>query len=262
MALMFVMLQKHGFSSYELVLNEGASPDTEGIAICGFSTAGMVGTIAASHVISSLSLPQIGTVLNPEFPALALVQDAIPKHPVRVYQGSNMGVFISEIQFPHEQDISFANTVLDWFVKGGFTHLIIVDGLVRQGSEASETGGLYGVGATTKAREILDKHDIQPILQGVVGGIPGYLLAEGDRRGLDVTALLAECNPMYPDARAAALAVEAITELTGIEIPLHELLENARKIEDSVREIFEESQSKLPAPNYEIETDDDDPMVG
>ena len=119
-----------------------------------------------------------------------------------------------------------------------------------------------GTKTTTKAREILEKHDIQPILQGVVGGIPGYLLAEGDRRGLDVTALLAECNPMYPDARAAALAIEAITELTGIQIPLHELLENARKIEDSVREIFEESQSKLPAPEYEIDGNDDDPMVG
>ena len=259
---MFVMLQKHGISSYELVLNEGASPNTEGVAICGFSTVGMVGAIAASHAISSLKLPQIGTVLNPEFPALALVQDAVPKHPVRVYQGDNLGVFISEIEFPHEQDISFANTVLDWFVKGGFTHLIIVDGLVRQGSDISETGGLYGVGASENTREILQKQDIRPILQGVVGGIPGYLLAEGDRRGLDVTALLAECNPLYPDARAAALAVEAITELTGIEIPLHELLENARKIEDSVREIFEESQSKLPAPQVEVETDDDDPMVG
>jgi hypothetical protein len=39
-------------------------------------------------------------------------------------------------------------------------------------------------------------------------------------------------------------------------------LENARKIEESVREIFEESQSKLPAPEFEIDGNDDDPMVG
>ena len=66
--------------------------------------------------------------------------------------------------------------------------------------------------------------------QGIVAGIAGYLIAEGDRLGLDVTAILADCNPMYPDARAAALAVEAVTDLTGIDIPLSSLLEDARKL--------------------------------
>ena len=55
------------------------------------------------------------------------------------------------------------------------------------------------------------------------------------------------------DARAAALAVEAVTDLTGIDIPLSSLLEDARKIEDSVREVFENSQTMLPAPDDEID---------
>ena len=79
------------------------------------------------------------------------------------------------------------------------------------------------------------------------------MIAEGDRLGLDVTAILADCNPMYPDARAAALAIESVTDLTGIDIPLSSLLEDARKIEDSVREVFENSQTMLPAPDEEID---------
>jgi predicted ATP-grasp superfamily ATP-dependent carboligase len=66
---------------------------------------------------------------------------------------------------------------------------------------------------------------------------------------------------MYPDARAAALAIEAVSELTGIEIPLTELLENAREIENSVKEVFEKSVTMLPGP----EDDDDsfaDPSFG
>jgi predicted ATP-grasp superfamily ATP-dependent carboligase len=90
---------------------------------------------------------------------------------------------------------------------------------------------------------------IEPVRQGIVAGIAGYLIAEGDRLDLDITAILADCNPMYPDARAAALAIEAISELTEIEIPLSSLLEDARKIEDSVREVFENSQTMLPAPD-------------
>ena len=98
--------------------------------------------------------------------------------------------------------------------------------------------------------------------QGIVSGIAGYLLSEGDRRGLNITALLADCNPLYPDARAAAFATEAVSELVDREIPLGELLEDARKIEDNVREMFERSQSMLPAPEgYDVSQSGDDPMV-
>ena len=58
---------------------------------------------------------------------------------------------------------------------------------------------------------------------------------------------------MYPDARAAAMAVEAVSDLTGIDIPLSSLLEDARKIEDSVREVFENSQTMLPAPEEDVD---------
>ena len=82
----------------------------------------------------------------------------------------------------------------------------------------------------------------------MVSGITGFLLGEGDRLGMDIVALLAEAHPMYPDARAAAIAVEAISDLTGLDLPLSDLLENARTIEDSVREMIERAKSVLPDP--------------
>ena len=108
------------------------------------------------------------------------------------------------------------------------------------------------------ARDRLHRAGIEPIQQGIVAGITGFLLGEGDRLGIDVTALLAEASPMYPDARAAALAVEAVAELTGIEIPLSELLENAQDIEDSVREVIENTQTLLPGPETQTFSADQD----
>ena len=141
----------------------------------------------------------------------------------------------------------FASTVIDWFTRGGFDKLIIIDGLTRPNKEIT-TGDLFGVGSSDAARERLHKAGIESIQQGIVAGITGFLLGEGDRLGIDVTALLAEASPMYPDARAAALAVEAVSELTGLDIPLTELLENARAVEDSVRETFENSMTMIPGP--------------
>ena len=142
---------EHEFKGYALVLQDGADPRTGGVAIAGFTTAGMVGVIAASHIIKTLKMRQLGTVLNAEFPAVALIHNEVPKHPVRVYQGDGIGVFTSEIQFKNEQDIMFASTVLEWFTKGGFDRLIIIDGLVAYG-QMSTTGQLFGVGSSESAR--------------------------------------------------------------------------------------------------------------
>ena len=243
---------------YPLVLHSEADPSRlGGTAVCGFSTVGSVGVIATSHLISSLQLSPMGTVLHPKFPAVALIHDSVPKHPVRVYQGDGIGVFTSEIQFTSEHDVYFANTVLEWFTKGGFDRLIVIDGVVSNELGIKEDSELWGVSSTSVGRDQLDNSSIQRIQQGVVTGIAGYLIAEGERRGLDVTALLAECNPMYPDARAAIIAVEGLSELVGVEVPVEGLLEDARNIEERVREAFEKAQSNaLPAPDSDDDEDD------
>ena len=246
---------------YPLVLHSEADPSRlGGTAVCGFSTVGSVGVIATSHLINSLQLSPMGTVLHPRFPAVALIHDSIPKHPVRVYQGDGVGVFTSEIQFTSEHDVYFANTVLEWFTKGGFDRLIVIDGVVSNELGIKEDSELWGVSSTSVGRDQLDSSSIQRIQQGVVTGIAGYLIAEGERRGLDVTALLAECNPMYPDARAALIAVEGLSELVGLEVPVEGLLEDARNIEERVREAFDKAQaSALPAPDSD-DNEDDVPM--
>lgn len=245
-------------ASYSLVLQKGADPATlGGVAVCGLTTVGSVGVIAASHLIKSMNLNPMGTVINPDFPAVALIQESVPKHPVRVYQGDEFGVFISEIQFPQSSDVQFSNTILEWFHGGGFERLVIIDGLVSEDLGLKEDGEIWGVSSLQHGREALDKAGIQRIQQGIVTGVSGFLLAEGERQNLDVTVLLAECNPAYPDARAALIAVEALCDLMDIEIPVQTLLDEAREIENKVREVFERAQaSALPAPTDEPDDDE------
>ena len=255
-------MDEYSSGAYPLVLHADADPSRlGGTAICRFSTVGSVGVIAASHLIQTLELRPMGTVMHPKFPAIALIHDTVPRHPVRVYQGDGIGVFTAEIQFPSENDVYFGETVMEWFTKGGFDRLIIIDGVVSNDLGIKEDSDLWGVASTQMSRDQLDDAGIQQIQQGIVAGIAGYLIAEGERRGLDVTALLAECNPMYPDARAALIAVEGLSELMDREIPVQGLLDDARNIEERVREAFERAQAMaLPAPGDD-DDDDDVPMV-
>ena len=248
-------------AAYPLVLHSEADPSSlGGIAVCGFSTVGSVGVIAATHLIRSLKLSPMGTVMHPKFPAIALIHDSVPKHPVRVYQGDGVGVFTAEIQFPAENDAYFGETVLEWFTKGGFETLYVVDGVISNDLGIKEDSDLWGVSSKPSGRDSLDNAGIKRIQNGIVSGITGYLIAEGERRGLNITALLAECNPMYPDARAALIAIDGLSELMDLEIPVQDLLEDAKNIEEKVREAFERARSTaLPAPDPEDE--EDDPMI-
>ena len=98
-------MEEYTSGAYPLVLHADADPSRlGGTAICGFSTVGSVGVIATSHLIQKFELSPMGTVMHPKFPAIALIHDSVPKHPVRVYQGEGVGVFTSEIQFPNEND--------------------------------------------------------------------------------------------------------------------------------------------------------------
>ena len=67
----------------------------------------MVGVISTSHIIRALNLEQQGTVLNENFPAVALVQDEVPKHPVRIYQGEGIGVL-------HQKSNSKMTKIFPW----------------------------------------------------------------------------------------------------------------------------------------------------
>ena len=88
---------------YPLVLHSEADPSRlGGTAVCGFSTVGSVGVIATSHLISSLQLSPMGTVLHPQFPAVALIHDSVPKHPVSTR--------VMELVFSHQKSNSPANT--------------------------------------------------------------------------------------------------------------------------------------------------------
>ena len=70
--------------SPQVTIFELIEKDLEGATIVvGFPGVGLVGTIAANHLINSQGLEQIGVVESPHFPAVSVVKDGVPHNPVR-----------------------------------------------------------------------------------------------------------------------------------------------------------------------------------
>jgi uncharacterized protein len=240
------------------------------VVIDGFPSVGLVSTITANYLITTLKMEQIGILDSIHFPTVSVVRNAEPLNPVRIYAGrlnkelpleedhkqSNLlVVFISEFQPPPNIIKMIASTMLDWMQDQGCKLLISPEGLVidRENDDDEEEYPIeppedveaYGIGSTSGARALLKDYNIPLFQEGVISGVAGVLLNEGKRRNFDVLSILAEARPNYPDARAAAKVIESIDKiLLKVGIDVKPLYKEAEGIEARIKSM--QKQAKTP----------------
>jgi uncharacterized protein len=253
--------------------------------IDGFPSVGLVSSIVANYIVKILSLEQVGVLDSDYFPALSLVRRAEPLDTVRIYAGPRVGsetsgdqivVFISEFQPPPNIIRPIASTMLDWIHDEKCRILYSPEGLVieREGQGAPKPGGgqveedeegaeaapaaapaaareveTYGIGSTAAARKLLEDNHIKLFQEGVITGMAGVLLNQGKRRDIDVISLLAEANPQYPDARAAAKVIETLDKLIlHIRLDSGPLYEEAGVIESQLKTVQKQAKGPKATP--------------
>jgi len=222
--------------------------------IDGFPSVGLVSSIAANYLIKVLEMEHIGIMDSVHFPTVSLIRDATPLSPVRIYagkkekSGDQIVAFISEFQAPPNLIRPISNAIVDWAIAQKCKMIVSPEGLVvdpelRDSAEISDV--VFGIASSARGREMLKQHGIQSFEEGVISGVAGILLNEGRKRDFDVLTLLAEAHPDFPDAKAAALVLEAIDDLLlGIDFDAKPLLEEAQRIEEHIRDIQKQTTTQ------------------
>ena len=247
---------------YDVEINEIHRIDLEGATVIdGFPSVGLVSSIATNYLIKLMGMREIGVMDSDGFPLITLVREAVPLSPVRIYAGerTNKGellvAFVSEFQPPPDLIRPISRALVDWAIERKAKLIISPEGLVvdpelKEKAELSEM--VFGIGSTEHARELLNRNHFQTFDEGVITGVAGMLLIEGLAKDFDVITLLAEAHPDFPDARAAALVLEAMDDLIlGMNFDAKPLLEESQRIEARLKELQAQAvaqKPKLPAP--------------
>ncbi len=244
-------------ANFEVQLLKGTQPPG-GALVTAFPSVGMVGSIAASYVAESLNLERIAYVVSQEVPPAAIVQDGVPTYPFRVLGRKGLSIMTSEFQIPLSLASDLASTIMNWAEQNGYPMVIGLEGLMTgqepQVTEPEKEAKVFGVGSTPRMREVLKKAGIEQFNTGMITGVSGALLSDGERSGRDVICLLVDANAMYPDARGAAKLVESLTKLLpNLEIDVKELYQEAEKIEENVRATVEKTKDLLAAKQGQAE---------
>lgn len=239
----------------DIVIVEQKKVDlSNALVVVGFPTVGLVSTIAANYVVTSLGLERIGAVYSNLFPPATVVHEATPMPPVRIYASKiacgpggsceELVVILSEFNPQPNLVKPLADAIIDWCsTKAGKCRLIVtLEGIPMDGGPREDLR-TFGLGSTSKARDILKEYGIEQLQEGVVSGLSGVLLYEGERRGIDVTCLLAEASPTYPNARAAAKVLELLDKIIpALHIDPQPLYLEAEKIEAQIKSHLEKAR--------------------
>ena len=233
-----------------------------GTVIAGFPSIGLVSTIVANYLIDALGLKQIGAIDSPYFPTLSVVHTGEPLSPVRIYggtvpNGEKIAVFVSEFKPKPNLINAISDVIMVWAKKKACKLLISPEGMVVEGktSEEEMIVDAYAIGSTENARAMLQAKNIPQFKNGIIAGVSGVLLNKGKHEKFDVISILAEAHPNYPDARAAASAINVIGTVIGVEINVGPLYDEAERIEKQLQKFHKQAKpivsgtSQIPQPS-------------
>ncbi len=210
------------------------------ILIEGFPGLGLVGTIAATYLVDKLKMEPLGYLASEKFPPIAAIHNNIPLHPARVYKSKkyNLVVLFSEFVIPLNTIYPLSEEIYRWAAEKGISEIISLGGIVIKG----EQDEVFGIASTPELVKKLDDAGVKMIREGATTGVNGVLLAECASHGFPAISLLAEAKQNYMDPKGAALVIEVLKKIIGLELDTSALLKESEELEKKMGAMIDKAQ--------------------
>ena len=209
----------------------------------GLPGVGLVGKLAADHLVDAFDMVHYGTARCEGLPEIAVYREGDPdvRGPVRLYADAERDLLVLQSDAPVSPEAaeSFAGCLVDWFETNDVTPIF----LSGMPSEREGAPSLYGI-ATGEGAGLLEEAAIPtPTESGAITGPTGALVHETSRVGVTGVGLVVEADPQFPDPEAAgALLDGGIAPLAGVEVDTDKLAEQAEEIRQTKAQLAQQMQ--------------------
>ncbi|MEM3373236.1 MAG: PAC2 family protein [Candidatus Anstonellales archaeon] len=226
------------------------------ILIEGFPGLGLVGTLATGYLIKKFNMELVGYIYSNKFPAVSAVHESVPLPPVRIYASEkhDLLVLISEFVIPSAV-VPYVGEGLIEYAKRKNVKLVLSLGSIaldtnyekleekKNDKNENPEEVIYAIANSQKHRILLSKlQRIKLIKEGATSGVSAYLLVEGTYANLPVMSLLAPTSSRTLDIVATIRILDAVSRITGLNIDLEELKEDAIKVEQTIKTIIKNAK--------------------
>jgi uncharacterized protein len=227
-------------------VTEHAELDIEDpIMVEGLPGVGLVGKIAADHLVDTLGMTYYASIDDCEgIPDIAMYADGEfdVRPPVRIYADEERDLLALRGDVPISRDRAddFADCLTTWLDDVDATP-IYLSGLPTD--EKDTPPSMYGI-ATNGAQTHLEAADVStPPEEGIVSGPTGALLARARELDVPAVGLVVQSDKQFPDPEAARILVkDGIGPIAEVDVPLGDLVDRAGEIRSAKERLAEKMQ--------------------
>lgn len=225
---------------------------TGSLMLVGLPSQGLVGSIAASYLVETLAMQDVGAIDAEEFPPTVSVRKGVGYGIVSMHASElvcgldgkcdRLVVLKADIPLPPELFHGIASALLDWAEIKAIDTIVSLEGFHAEGEEEV---GVLGV-ASRAAEALLERFDIEPVQDVILSGFGSALIVAANRKRRKAIGLFTKAKAEVADARAAARLIEAVDPmLPNLRLEAAPLLQKAEALELSLSKKGDEARESM-----------------
>jgi len=211
----------------------------------GFPDVGLVGVIAASHLMEELNMAEVAYMDSKLLPPLIVLHDGLPHSSIRIFGNHNILLAVSEMPLAADVIYPVIDALIDWGKAKKVKMMVSLSGIPIQDRQDAKELKVFAAASTPEMLKMVQDKGIEALLEGYLVGPQAIMLMRCAQIGLPAMTLLAQCFVNYPDPEAAAEVLKGLAKVTGIKVDIAKLLEKGEEIRLKARDVMKRTQEEM-----------------
>jgi uncharacterized protein len=212
--------------------------------INGLPDVGLVGLVAASHIVSSLKMQEVGSVESDLFPPMIVLHDGLPKSPIRIFANESLVVILAETAIPASLTRSLADAIVNWAASRNVEMVVSIGGMAVQNRQDLDVPKVFAALSDRSLQKRLGEA-AEVLEEGYIVGAYALILRKCAEINLPAITLLTQSFYNYPDPEAAAAALNALNKILGLKVDVSDLLQKGEEIRLKARDVMKRTQAEM-----------------
>ncbi len=215
--------------------------------VLGIPDVGLVGPIASGHLVRTLGMNDVvGIESYGYLPPAAVVVGGTVKYPLRIYVKDQLAVMVTEVMPVTSGIIPLSIAIVEFSRKRGIEYLVGLSGLGNP-TRAESQPQLYWLATTPYAEKLAAAlgGSTKRLPDGLIVGPYATILKESVKRGVNTLLLLSDSFVDIPDPEAAAVTLQGLSKVTGVQVDVSQLMEEAETLRLRLQSMARETKDTL-----------------
>lgn len=203
----------------------------------GFQGIGFVGYIAIKHLVAKLRAEPVGVVETSALPPFVWMEGGRLISPLQLYSFNDLLFLVAEALPPIRDQYGLFRAIADWVVDSRMEEAVLIGGL----DQRFRTDGSSKARCAATEAYVRRGAPILPFIEKglLITGPLALMLHRFEVRDFPALAILPYAAAERPDPLAAATSVDIINKLYGLDVDCSELIKDAERIEQEVKDLLE-----------------------